>query len=703
VAQWSRADRTLLAKVVYYGPAFGGKTTNLEALHRITDPSGTQPLLSVKTAEDRTLFFDLLPFELGEILGYKVQLKLYTVPGQVHYDATRRVVLSGADAVVFVADSTADRVGDNRASLDNLRTNLRRNGIDPASSTVIVQFNKQDVADALPPEGMETLLGLPTGSGIPAVAVRGDGVLETFLAATRAMIERLATMAPERTRSEIRTTDLSAQIERVFEPLRARGRAAGDVPALPATGDTDASDTIVLAAGDDTRPAVEAAVQLGERWSFERSRARRLEREAQALRQHSEMLRRTTMRFDRDTIVARSLEIVAEVAGAAVVSLLDSGSNGGAVRELRVLGRARDPLASGARGRLLLDRMISRAGPCVVEDLAAELGGAADAPLAGLRAAASVPVDSARGIALVAYAPEPDGRFAEPDVRFLATVAAHLAIGLEKATLYEELESHRGRLAAKVEERTRELRQAYDEMRGLERTKDRFLSNVSHEMRTPITAVLTAATFLRDYDGDREARVEMAETILAACDRLRAHLDDVFRSVSAASDDVALTVAECDPMALAVEAVQIAGFADVEVAVEPGADILRADLPRLARAVANLIDNARKFSPADSPVELSIAPASSAGDGVAVEVRDRGPGIPERDRERVFEPFEQGGDVLNGKPAGVGLGLHEARDVARKHGGDLVWLPRPGGGSVFRLTVPSGGVEVAPRRETAGA
>src|SRR6185436_19661650 len=142
MAQWSLSDRTLYAKLVYYGPALGGKTTNLKVLHRLTDPDGKGRLVSVNTQDDRTLFFDLLPFELGSVLGYKVALKLYTVPGQVRYDATRRAVLAGADAVVFVADSDAAREGDNRQSWDNLRHNLRAARLDPADVPILVQLNK---------------------------------------------------------------------------------------------------------------------------------------------------------------------------------------------------------------------------------------------------------------------------------------------------------------------------------------------------------------------------------------------------------------------------------------------------------------------------------------------------------------------------------------------------------------------------------
>jgi signal recognition particle receptor subunit beta len=181
VAQWRHADRTLCAKLVYYGPALGGKTTNLRSLHRITDPEGVETLLSVNTAADRTLFFDLLPFDLGTILGYKVALKVYTVPGQVRYDATRRVVLAGTDAVVFVADSSRTARGDNRASLENLRVNLHANGFDPDTLPIRYQFNKQDLPDAAAPEEVADWLGVDPDRGHAAVAIADRGVLEIFV------------------------------------------------------------------------------------------------------------------------------------------------------------------------------------------------------------------------------------------------------------------------------------------------------------------------------------------------------------------------------------------------------------------------------------------------------------------------------------------------------------------------------------------
>src|SRR6266536_2109034 len=127
MVQFNFSERTIKAKVVYYGPAQSGKTTNLEQIHRLTDPEGANRLISLNTAQDRTLFFDLLPFSLGAVSGYDFKIQLYTVPGQVQYNATRRVVLAGADAVVFVADARRSLVKENLAAFENMKVNLLAN------------------------------------------------------------------------------------------------------------------------------------------------------------------------------------------------------------------------------------------------------------------------------------------------------------------------------------------------------------------------------------------------------------------------------------------------------------------------------------------------------------------------------------------------------------------------------------------------
>jgi mutual gliding-motility protein MglA len=177
--------REINLKIVYYGPALSGKTTNLEQIHSRMDPKRRSELVSLKTFEDRTLFFDFLQLELGRIGTLTPKIQLFTVPGQSYYEASRKLVLRGADGVVFVVDSVADRLEDNMASWQNLHTHLASFDIPLSKVPIIVQFNKQDMPKALPPDMLKAILKIRGLPSFPAVAYRGDGVLETLKAIIR--------------------------------------------------------------------------------------------------------------------------------------------------------------------------------------------------------------------------------------------------------------------------------------------------------------------------------------------------------------------------------------------------------------------------------------------------------------------------------------------------------------------------------------
>lgn len=179
----NRRRGELNLKIVYYGPALSGKTTNLQCIHARTPEDRRGELVSLKTREDRTVFFDYMLLELGTVGGLKPKFNLYTVPGQVYYAASRKLVLQGADGVVFVADSDPLRLADNLEAWEGMREYLRELGYDPATMPTVVQFNKRDLPNALPIPVLQGLLGLDGSVPIfPAVATRGEGVFETLKA-----------------------------------------------------------------------------------------------------------------------------------------------------------------------------------------------------------------------------------------------------------------------------------------------------------------------------------------------------------------------------------------------------------------------------------------------------------------------------------------------------------------------------------------
>lgn len=178
--QLNHAQRELTVKIVYYGPGLSGKTTNLQKIHERTQDDVRGRLLIVETHDDRTLFFDLLPVFFQTSNGLKVKVKLFTVPGQVIHNATRRIVLQNADAVVFVADSRRAATADNNAYWRNLHENLRENGISPGEIPIIIQYNKRDLPDTKTDEEIEQTRQRGKEPVVGAIAIQGAGVLETL-------------------------------------------------------------------------------------------------------------------------------------------------------------------------------------------------------------------------------------------------------------------------------------------------------------------------------------------------------------------------------------------------------------------------------------------------------------------------------------------------------------------------------------------
>ena len=185
------SSREINCKIVYYGPGLCGKTTNLQYIYERTNPDAKGKMTSLATETDRTLFFDFLPLALGEIRGFKTRFHLYTVPGQVFYDASRKLILKGVDGVVFVADSQMERMEANIESLDNLRTNLNEQGYDLDKLPYVVQLNKRDLPNSAPLNELQEVLNPTNVTTFEAVAVKGVGVFDTLKAVAKLVLTEL--------------------------------------------------------------------------------------------------------------------------------------------------------------------------------------------------------------------------------------------------------------------------------------------------------------------------------------------------------------------------------------------------------------------------------------------------------------------------------------------------------------------------------
>ncbi len=266
---YNAGSKELTAKIVYYGPGLGGKTTNLQFLHRRLEPSSVGNLLTLAATADRTIFFDLLPVELGELKGYRIRFQVATVPGQSPYNETRRVVLRGVDGIVFVVDSRWSMLPKNLESFQNLKDNLKEEGTSIDTLPVVVQFNKRDLPDVLAVDALQEGLGLGPLPYIEAVASDGKGVVETFkLVSKLTFVDILRRLQKKGGPREARPSSTAAA--EASNPLRAvpsaieldTGQDESATRAIPVA--SHATLDSPFSPGDDTNPAVRVAAERRE-------------------------------------------------------------------------------------------------------------------------------------------------------------------------------------------------------------------------------------------------------------------------------------------------------------------------------------------------------------------------------------------------------------------------------------------------------
>jgi signal recognition particle receptor subunit beta len=185
------SSREINCKIVYYGPGLCGKTTNLQYIYKKTAPEAKGKMISLATETERTLFFDFLPLSLGDIRGFRTRFHLYTVPGQVFYDASRKLILKGVDGVVFVADSQLERLEANIESMENLKINLKEQGYDIKNIPLVVQYNKRDLPNISTVDELRSVLNSNGHSDFEAIATTGGGVFETLKAIAKLVLLEL--------------------------------------------------------------------------------------------------------------------------------------------------------------------------------------------------------------------------------------------------------------------------------------------------------------------------------------------------------------------------------------------------------------------------------------------------------------------------------------------------------------------------------
>ncbi len=502
MVQFDNEARQIKIKIVYYGPAVGGKTTSLRHIHRVIDPQRRTKLYSLNTADDRTLFFDLLSLNLGRIRGYQLTLQLYTVPGQVQYDATRRTVLAGADGIVFVADSQIDQRQPNLDSLENLRQNMGANGLDPNKTPLVFQFNKRDLSPIQTLEEMEEALNSEGRPSFPAIATAGDGVLEAF---TKIGEETLAAVADK---LGIGTTPeaidrLQRQMHRAMQPFLTADPSSAepsDVEVTLPEHEGDASEALsndVLVA-----EAVRANLAMTDVNARLDSVRRQLEQKIRVMDSISAYGRAVSNERDPATVlrllITNAIRLL-QVQGASVLIVQGSGK----LRDAVVHGFKSDPFAAAfAGGEPAAADLLEVQSPRIVSLHNDEgMGSGLHEALLGTGFVSAVVVplltqDKPVGL-LTAYGDEERAELDENDLQVATVLASTAAMGYANAIAWRQMQDFNRGLEAQVAERAGELQNAYRELAALDEMKNEFINRLSLEFRTPVTSLFTAAKILK--------------------------------------------------------------------------------------------------------------------------------------------------------------------------------------------------------------
>lgn len=707
MVQFENQYRQIKVKIVYYGPALGGKTTCLQHIHRVTDPQRRTRLYSLNTASDRTLFFDLLSLNLGRIKGYRLAIQLYTVPGQVQYNATRRAVLAGADGVVFVADSQRDQLEANRQSFANLKENLEANGIDPAGLPLVIQFNKRDLKGLMTVPELEDEFnagGLPS---FPTIAITGDGVMDAFATITENTLVSLADRFG---------IDASGH---AVDQLRQQTRSALD-PYLTAVSPGPADDveiTVTENAPDETGPlpnetliseAVRANLAMTDLSTRLETVSRQLERKARVTRAVSDFGRTIANQRDPADVLRMLVRTAVSHIGvqAATVLIVPSA---GELREAVVHGVEQDPLLATPVDQTTVAGEVAAAGEPVL--IARDLEGATSGPAqravdeAGFSSAIAVPLvaqDRLLGM-LAIYGGRDRPALDDDDLELAGILGAAAAMGYANALAFRQLEERKVGLESAVEQRDSELRTTIEEVRRLNRElkeldgiKNELISKVAEQLGSPVASLVTAAGALdRLRDAPAEKTARFLDIIRTQADILAATIESVSQAtllVAEADGERRESVSLPDLLRRTIAPLRdLARQFGVETKVLSPGDLvsISCDADAVTTALRAVIKNGLEHTPAGGEVRVEVHRVRRGGEPwIEFEITDTGAGIPEADLTHVFDPFWQGKDPKRGGPGGIGLGLVIAKQVVERHGGTISVDGRQSGGVRVRMALP---------------
>ena len=650
MVQFNTRANEILLKLVYYGPGLSGKTTNLQSLHAMCSDQQRGEMFSVNTQEDRTLFFDLLPINLGYIYGNAIHLQIYTVPGQVQYDASRRVVLGGADGVVFVADSSEVKMQDNVDSLSNLYHNLNANRLNIKQIPFVLQFNKRDLPDAMAVGIMNRRLNFRSVPYFESVANRGPGVLDTFLSITRETVGYTF----KKYHLDKKIKDFDEMLNLIESNVRSSMRELPpplDTPSVPTVETTvlrhshvsvaDLTPGKVADAQDLLEDALKSNMETARLYSELKQVKDNLEKKNEEMSQLYSQLDRA----NQDNLKTRKyLEGLVQNMGDAVISYTPEGKilTWNAAAE-RIFGYSRPEIVGRSMGQLCPDSQLAE-----LEQVAQQVNRGQvirDAITTRLRKG---------GVAFpasITYAPVRGG-----DDRVLA-ISAMVRDTSEQRALEDRL-----------------VHSQKHEALG------RLVPTLFHEVANRLTPVLLEARLISESAMDPH-QAEQAARLVGAVDSVQ----NLLQPLQTILNPPQPRRAACQLNQLVQEAATLVETkaqrmgVTLELNLERTLTMTGLDPRLMVQALTNLLLFGLESTALSTVKRLRVATRAS-GESLQVVVQDSGPALSESRQVELFDPASAA--------TAEALGLPVADLIARQHGGRLSVRSQDGLGNAFLLEVP---------------
>ena len=657
MVQFNTRGNEILLKLVYYGPGLSGKTTNLQSLHAMCSDAQRGEMFSVNTQEDRTLFFDLLPINLGYIYGNAIHLQIYTVPGQVQYDASRRVVLGGADGVVFVADSCESKMQDNVDSLSNLYHNLNANRLNIKQIPFVIQYNKRDLPDAMAVGVMNRRLNFRSVPYFESVANRGVGVLDTFLSITRETVGHTF----KKYHLDKKIKDFDEMLNLIDANVRTSMRELPPLepgPLVPSIETTVLRHSNVSVADLLPGKIADAHELLEDALKSNMETARlysELKQMKEALEKKNEELSALYAQLDRanqDNLKTRRyLEGLVQNIGEAVISYSPDGKiltwNMAAER---IFGYSRPEIVGRSMAQLTPDHLLGE-----LELVAQQV---------------------ARGQVIRGVVTT---RLRKGGVAFPASITYAPVLGADGRVL-----AYSALVRDTSEQKDLQERLTHSQKHE---ALGRLVPSLFHEAANRLTPVFLEANLLAEasLDPKQADQVDRLVKAVGSIQALLQPLQAILNPPTPVQTPVQLNDLVAEVAAMVAPKAQQVGVT-VELSLDPSLPVSELDPELMRQALTHLLMNSLQ-SLTLRPVKQLRVSTRLSGDSLHVVVQDSGPLIPEARQAELFNAAASATTEA--------LGLPIADSICRLHGGRLSVQSQEGSGNAFLLELPH--VIAAPR------